>query len=375
MSMLTRASFDNFKNLRRVDVDLSPFTVLVGPNGAGKTSVLQGLYLVTETVQRLKRGVEMTTLFSDDSPMNLLMGRFSPHRLATNRQEPYRLAISEGSQGSRATLQALARRPPEADTFSLELPGLQLNLVTNPLEPLQKTGAPNLALFPPSVLLQLDTERMVRPSVVEAAEPKLAPNGEGLASVLSYLAGAYPERKEAIEADVTAIVPWFRRVRVTPTKVAIRAIFEERMAREEDVWGHQFSVESKDGVLVPADLVSEGTVLVLGLLTLLHAPNPPRLLLIDDIDRALHLGAQVNLVRALRKLQEMRPELQIVASTHSPFLLQEFSADDVRVLGLTKDGVRCRALSAHPDYERWKSALGTGEIWANLGEDWVSDGA
>jgi hypothetical protein len=70
------------------------------------------------------------------------------------------------------------------------------------------------------------------------------------------------------------------------------------------------------------------------------------------------------------------PELQIVASTHSPFLLREVAAEEeVRVLGQTEVGVRCRTLTEHPEYERRKTVPSTGEIWANLGEDWVGNGA
>ena len=51
--MLTRASFQNYKALKAVDVDLRPFTVIVGKNGSGKTSVLQGIHKITQVPLRL----------------------------------------------------------------------------------------------------------------------------------------------------------------------------------------------------------------------------------------------------------------------------------------------------------------------------------
>lgn len=364
--MLTRASFDNFKNLRRVDVDLSPLTVLVGPNGGGKTSVLQGLYVITEAVQHLAR----SRTHASKSVMRGFLKDFSPSRFATHGQASFQIKVYVGPE----SITLLLTHGSDGAPFTITVGTGHSNLVNvDNLGTTPRSPWPRLPRAPASVLLQLDPAKMVQTSVVDRAEPTLAANGQGLASVLSYLAGAYPDRKEAIEADVAAIVPWFRRVRVTPAEVS-RSTGRGK-APPERLWGHQFTVEATDGAQIPADLVSEGTVLTLGLLTLLHAPNPPELLLLDDIDRALHLGAQVRLVRTLRKLQETRPELQIVASTHSPFLLQEFAAQDVRVLGLKEDGVHCRALSEHPEYARWKGVLGTGEIWANLGEDWVGDGA
>lgn len=42
---LTGVSIYNYRNLERVEVSLSPFTVLVGPNGSGKSAFLEGLLL------------------------------------------------------------------------------------------------------------------------------------------------------------------------------------------------------------------------------------------------------------------------------------------------------------------------------------------
>jgi predicted ATP-binding protein involved in virulence len=114
-------------------------------------------------------------------------------------------------------------------------------------------------------------------------------------------------------------------------------------------------------------------VLALGLLTKLHEPERPRLVLLDDIDRGLHIEAQSRLVEVLRELLELDPELQIVCTTHSPYLLDRFDPSEVRVLGLDAD--RCTQaspLTAHPDFDKWKFGTQTGELWAALGSAWVA---
>jgi predicted ATPase len=378
--MLARASFRSFKNLREVDVDLDQLTVLVGPNGAGKTSVMQGIHLLTQLGRPWKK---------QDNPFAVVFsGRYAPSRLVTSGDEHFQITLLEapaspGEPIEIASLRASRDEGPQDETFILEMPESIFPRVVASMEGLQ------MGLFDPqplrhlasTVFLQLDAAIMARPSVVEDAEPQLKGDGRGLASVLAYIAGAHPDRKEAIEADMATIVPWFRRVLVKPEKVSRLATRPFAVGREavnvpveEEVWGHRFLVQSRDGAVVPADLLSEGTVLVLGLMTVLHGPTPPRLLLVDDLDRGLHLGAQTRLVRSLQALLAQRPDLQIIASTHSPFLLQEVPATSVRVMGLTPEGVRCRKLVDHPDYEKWKAVLGTGEIWANLGEEWVGVG-
>ena len=41
--MITQVSFQNFKALKKAELKLGPFNVIIGPNGSGKSSVLQGL--------------------------------------------------------------------------------------------------------------------------------------------------------------------------------------------------------------------------------------------------------------------------------------------------------------------------------------------
>ena len=123
---------------------------------------------------------------------------------------------------------------------------------------------------------------------------------------------------------------------------------------------------------VPAKHASEGTLLALGLLTAVHAHELPNLVLIDDIDHGLHLSAQYTLIKALRGVMAARPELQIVCTSHAPVLLDSFEVDEVRVMALDKDGAtRVRPLAEAPGLDRLRRGLGTGELWASLGEDWV----
>ncbi|HEU4730231.1 MAG TPA: AAA family ATPase [Kofleriaceae bacterium] len=110
-------------------------------------------------------------------------------------------------------------------------------------------------------------------------------------------------------------------------------------------------------------------MLALGLLTKLREPERPQLILLDDIDRGLHLGAQASLVKALRDLLNVDPQLQIVCTTHSPYLLDLFAPAEVRVLALDSERrTHARALTEHPDFGNWKFGTQTGELWAALGE-------
>jgi predicted ATPase len=118
--------------------------------------------------------------------------------------------------------------------------------------------------------------------------------------------------------------------------------------------------------------VSEGTLLVLGLLAALHSTGLPNLVLLDDLDRGLHPKAQKELISLLRGLMVMNNNLQIVATTHSPYMLDCMGVNEVRMTFLKDDGATvCAALNSHPKYPKWKNEMAPGEMWSMFGEKWV----
>lgn len=383
--MLTKASFDNFKALKRVDIDLTPFTVIVGKNGSGKTSVLQGIH---DVCQLPVRKTELFTRAHD------------PRRLASRpRKGSMRIALTDAESCTLSVEAQFAADDDERDEFHLMVgltdndpPKLEMSdddVIPSDVGDAHRVDANRVQLdkllrkarrrFASAVFLRLDAKIMARGSVPVSEEPRLAQDGEGLASVLSYMAGAAPDVLEEIRRDLSAIVPQVRGIRTFPTPIQRRqrervTIGDQAVYRtfDEEVMGHRFSLDMGAGRLIEADLLSEGTVLALGLLTALRHPQCPRLVLLDDIDGALHTAAQVELVRALRSILASRPGVQVVCTSHSPDLLDQVMLEEVRVMALDKDGyAKCSRLSDHPESEQWRKMLRTGEFWASVGEDWL----
>ena len=111
---------------------------------------------------------------------------------------------------------------------------------------------------------------------------------------------------------------------------------------------------------------------MLGLLTALYAPSRPNLILLDDLDRGLHPTAQRELIGLLRGLLKTNQELQIVATTHSPYLLDDMEPEEVRMTCLSEDGSTvCGPLENHPKFEKWKKEMAPGELWSLFGEKWL----
>jgi predicted ATPase len=131
-----------------------------------------------------------------------------------------------------------------------------------------------------------------------------------------------------------------------------------------------FDTVGADSLL--ASQVSEGTLLVLGLLAALHASGRPSLVLLDDLERGLHPRAQKELISLLRGLLKTNSDLQILATTHSPYMLNSMEANEVRMTFLKDDGATvCAALASHPKFEKWKDEMAPGEMWSLFGEKWL----
>ncbi len=113
---------------------------------------------------------------------------------------------------------------------------------------------------------------------------------------------------------------------------------------------------------------------MLGLLKILMGGDRPDLILLDDIDRGLHPKAQREVVGLLRLVLEQNPGLQIVATTHSPYLVDNLRPEEVRLTTLGDDGtVSIAGLIDHPDFDRWKDEMAPGEMWSLFGEKWVGE--
>ena len=103
-------------------------------------------------------------------------------------------------------------------------------------------------------------------------------------------------------------------------------------------------------------------------LAVTHVSNPPGILLVEEPEKGIHHASLKLVVGTLQELAEKK-NVQVILTTHSPFLLDWVEGSDVRVFAKTDDGgVRCAKLMEYPDVEKWKKHFMSGEIWTGLDE-------
>jgi predicted ATPase len=343
--MIDEIWFHNFKALRDVRVKLEPFTVFVGPNGSGKTSILEGTALLAQSL-----ALNGFTNVADRPDFASLRSRGAENEVILGcnvKPRPLRILAVEVKQA-----------PSHVVPWSIQVQ-IEIN---PPSEDWRAIHQVEMHLRPTfsATFLQLNASRLAEESYANEVQPQLSSDGQGLASVLAYLSMNRPEEFQALQAGLHSVIPSVKRLRLDRAKVNGHI-------------GEKLLVDMENGATVSGHMASAGTLLVVGVLAAVYLSQSPSVLLLDDLDHGLHPKAQKDLILALRKLLAQRSDLQILATSHSPYLVDNFAPEEIRLTTLRDDGtVACASMMDHPNFSKWKDAMSPGEFWSYVGENWIT---
>jgi len=117
------------------------------------------------------------------------------------------------------------------------------------------------------------------------------------------------------------------------------------------------------------DEVSDGVILHLALLALVHGPQPPSMLLLEDPESGVHPARLVALCNTLRDWAT-RTGCQVVLTTHMPYLLDAVQPDEAWFCRRGADGIATVSCFADlADLDRQLRVRSLGEVWSALGEE------
>lgn len=204
-----------------------------------------------------------------------------------------------------------------------------------------------------------DHVAIARP-VYPVSSDELAPDGGNLAARLAGLQGRAPEAYADLLAELLRLFPEYEELVLQPAQ----GTFALRLA----------DAGAGDAGLVPAGELSQGTLYTLALLALAFDPAPPAVVCVEELDRGIH-------PRLLRDVRDIlyrlsypadyghdRAPCQVIATTHSPLLLDLFRDQPEEVVIAEKSG-RAATFTRLSDRADLGSLLAEG---GSLGDLWYS---
>lgn len=387
--MLTRIEINGFKSFERFAMDLEPFVAILGPNASGKSNLFDAIGFIAalattdlrsavkglrgEPLELFRRGVGGTPVESMSLSAEVLLDpevrdpwgatvhlthsrvRYEVEiqylrdergieRLLVTRESALPIlnrddrwaADREVSEEFRVSFLKYSRRAPWLETvlesgrrsFQIHQDGRAGR--TNAAQAAEATVLSSFtsAEFPHLYalreelrswrLLQLDPAALRRPSPIVASD-ELEPDGSNLATVLARIQaetatqtrpqGLLPE----IAADLVSLIP------------GVVGLTVEKDERNRE---YRIDIGLREESAFSSRVVSDGTLRVLALLTLLHDPKHRGVVCFEEPENGVHPGRLKGMVARLRELttdigarQQEERTRQVLVNSHSPVVL------------------------------------------------------
>jgi predicted ATPase len=317
--MITAIRYQNFKALRDTTLPLGRFTLLVGPNGSGKSTAMRAFQFVLGDTPKS---------FQDWVTLGLEQGS--------------EVAVHLGwvEEGQEVVTGAVLRK---SSSFIQQSEAAAFY-------------AGRLRDFLRSFRIFAFDAAAIAASVETLPHPELGEDGSNLAAVLDALRDSHPERFEALNIELNRWLPEFDRILFETPEKGKKSFLVRTSA------GHH---------RLRAGDLSQGVLFALAFLALAYLPEPPSIVCFEEPDRGIHPRLLVDIRDAMYRLAfpenygEARAAVQVIATTHSPYLLDLYKEHPEQIVIAHKDrkGVHFERLSERPHLREILEGAPLGDIW------------
>ncbi len=364
MSTTSLQSFrlKNFKAVRDSGpIKLTPLTVFIGSNGSGKSNIIEGLEMLHATISE-----NLDTAIQPWRDFRHILNKAVPHdphpckrENVSDREErtycanpmsfhldgllqekikfTYTMEVADGSGSNdlfikQETLKQKGKNVPTFDFMrnaSGHVTGKYIVDEATPLDAKLEDGISLINLgtahLPHDIPLKkfiqnwqfvsLIPQNMGSPKRQRRAisRAKLEKDGSNIAEYLLEIKDRDAEAFNGMVSSLQLVLPYSQDLQIALTSELERSLYPQI---------------TEGNFKVPGWLLSTGTLRILALLALLRHPEPPPLIIIEEIENGLDPSSVHLIVNEIRNAVE-EGRTQIIMTTHSPYLLDLLLLDHI----------------------------------------------
>jgi len=404
--MIEKISIQNFKSLKNVDFEPCSVSVIIGPNNSGKTNFFKAISSLSE-------------IFSDKSGFfnNLRHNRFKENNISLNEDISFEVIFKESDSKIYFSLDIQSREHKSGEPY-FELKIIEVlngfDLIRDPVDLYDYAGlkyymkAANynfdeqykvIKTSPEMIVCYAkndDEMRFTCEKISEVASfieicQRLLPYFNNLKiykpDIKNIIHNQYNSNNPSeLKNDASNLIPY-----LSFLKHHHKNIFNQ-ISNDLSVFNSNISelffkinkhgkeslyfVDNAGNHIEPED-VSDGLIYFLAILAIIHQHTPPRILLLEEPERNLHPRRIAEPIELIKQIAQDK-NIQIIFTTHSPIVLNEFKhhpecvfsfemqKGETLIKNLQKDIIM-------PQMEKFKLAGITPiNFYENLGEAWLT---
>lgn len=365
--MLDRIKLSGYKSIKDMDLELGKLNVLIGANGAGKSNLISLFklfnHLLSNNLQQhiaasgfadtiLYYGSKRTPQISSTFYFSTSSGKNAYHMRLVNAAQDTLIFADESISFSRDGIEG------HAPAVSLGAGHRESKLLDDDcfISTANSKFNQRTAKVIKSIMQRwrvyhfhdTSSEAKIKKQGYIYDNRYLRSDGGNLAAFLYQMQQKDQKYYKRIVATLKSVIPFFGDFVLAPNTINPEYIILNW--REQDI---------EPDIIFSPNQLSDGTLRLMALITLLLQPQPPELIIIDEPELGLHPYAILVLTALLKSVSR---QTQIIVSTQSVTLIDQLEPEHIVVVDRVDDQSVFRRLNEQ-DLGSWLEDYSLGELW------------
>ncbi|MBN2891764.1 MAG: AAA family ATPase [Bacteroidales bacterium] len=322
--MIDKVYVRNFLSIKNAEVNLGKVNLLIGTNNSGKSNFLKAFVAVKERLIRLNYDDFIKKSYNHLGENNIAI-QLCGNKEEILYQEIFYNELFDEKRSSFVNIIAISN---DFSFLSNNKKIMSKEINSSIVDDLfseynyngfifgenysfskyEKQSKHSLSRESDDILIyDVDVKTLRNYSSLNPTDFSVNSNASNLVSFLDNMRDTNPDVIRKIEDSLQKTVSNFKELR-----------FKKGNANQK-----MLGLVDINDIIFWADELSEGTLYFLAILAIIHQPNPPKLLLLEEPEKNVHPKRIHEIIDYLFQLSEEK-DIQIIITTHSPIVVDEF---------------------------------------------------